>query len=180
MWRPLGLIGYPLQFSKPHTIKSKSIPANTVLRWVWPIPLLIGVILAPESPWWLVRQNRIEDAKASVRRLTSIDRHPDFNVDKSVALMVFTTEHEREIDAGTRYISCFQGTNLRRTLIVAGCYSCQVLSGTTLRSYAVYFFTQAGLPTDQAFNMSIVGYALGLVGVITAVCSSFWPLESSH
>ena len=26
------------------------------VQWVWPIPLLLVVIFAPESPWWLVRQ----------------------------------------------------------------------------------------------------------------------------
>lgn len=144
-------------------------------RWIWPVPLLIGVLLAPESPWWLVRRNRVEEAKASVRRLTSLKRNPGFDIDKNVALMVFTTEHEREINSGTSYISCFQGTNLRRTLIVSGCYCMQVLSGSTLRSYATYFLQQAGLPTDEAFNMSIVGYGLGIAGVVTAVSSLYRP-----
>jgi MFS transporter, SP family, general alpha glucoside:H+ symporter len=137
------------------------------------VPLLVGVFLAPESPWWLVRQNRIEDAKAAVRRLVSPQRNPDFDVDKNVALMVLTTEHEREANSGTHYVSCFKGTDLRRTIIVIGCYCMQVMSGSTVRAYATYFFQQAGLPTDQAFNMSIVGYGLGLAGVMTSVSHSF-------
>ncbi|KAH6611562.1 hypothetical protein Trco_001582 [Trichoderma cornu-damae] len=134
-------------------------------QWVWPIPLIIGVYLAPESPWWLVRQNRVDEAKASLRRLTS-PQNVDFDVDKGVALMALTTEHEREINAGTKYTSCFQGSDLRRTIIVIGCYCMQVLSGSTLRAYATYFFTQAGLPTDQAFNLSIATYGLSLVGAM--------------
>jgi SP family general alpha glucoside:H+ symporter-like MFS transporter len=27
------------------------------LQWIWPIPLMIGIAFAPESPWWLVRKN---------------------------------------------------------------------------------------------------------------------------
>ena len=96
------------------------------------MPLLVGVFLAPESPWWLVRQNRLEEAKAAVRRLTSPGRNPDFDVDKHVALMVLTTEHEREANSGTHYTSCFKGTDLRRTIIVIGCYCMQVLSGSTV------------------------------------------------
>ncbi|KAK9234165.1 general substrate transporter [Lipomyces kononenkoae] len=135
------------------------------IQWFWPIPLVIGVYFAPESPWWLVRQNRPEDAKAALRRLTS-PQSVDFDIDKSVALMVLTTEHESEINSSTQYSACFKGTDLRRTIIVIGCYCMQVLSGSTLRAYATYFFEQAGLPTAQAFNLSIATYALSLVGVI--------------
>lgn len=83
--------------------------------------------------------------------------------------MVLTIEHEREVNAGTHFLSCFKGTDLRRTIIVIGCYCMQVMSGSTVRAYATYFFQQAGLPTDQAFNMSIVGYGLGLAGVMVSV-----------
>ncbi|KIX01876.1 uncharacterized protein Z518_09603 [Rhinocladiella mackenziei CBS 650.93] len=137
------------------------------IQWFWPLLLMVGVYLAPESPWWLVRQNRIEEAKAVVRRLTSA-QNVDFDVDKHVALISLTTEHERAINTGTHYVACFKGTDLRRTIIVIGCYCMQVLSGSTLRAYVTYFFQQAGLPTDQAFNMSIVAYGLGLIGVVVA------------
>jgi SP family general alpha glucoside:H+ symporter-like MFS transporter len=30
------------------------------IQWIWPVPLFIGVIFAPESPWWLIRQNRLD------------------------------------------------------------------------------------------------------------------------
>jgi SP family general alpha glucoside:H+ symporter-like MFS transporter len=138
------------------------------IQWFWPIPLMVGVALAPESPWWLVRKNRLEEAKVSVRRLTTY-QVLNFDIDKNVALMALTTELEREADAGTSYIACFRGTNLRRTIIVMGCYVIQVLSGSTFRAYSTYFFQQAGLPTDQAFDLSVVAYALELIGVIVAV-----------
>jgi len=44
-----------------------------------------------------------------------------------------------------------------------------VTTGSTVRAYATYFFQQAGLPTTQSFNMSIVLYALGIPAIITAV-----------
>lgn len=83
--------------------------------------------------------------------------------------MRLTTEHEREVNSGTQYAACFKGTDLRRTIIVIGCYCMQVLSGSTLRAYATYFFEQAGLPVDQAFNMSIITYGISLLGVIVSV-----------
>ncbi|KIM93247.1 hypothetical protein OIDMADRAFT_138157 [Oidiodendron maius Zn] len=137
------------------------------VQWLWPIPLFIGVFFAPESPWWLVRKNRLEDAKVSVLRLTSA-REVEFDVNKYVSLMALTTEHEREINDQTSYLACFKGTDLRRTIIVIGCYCMQVLSGSTLRAYVTYFFEQAGLSTNQSFNMSIAAYALGLIGEVIA------------
>ena len=148
------------------------------VQWFWPIPLLVATIFAPESPWWLVRQNRIEEAKSSNLRLTSAEKDLEFNVEKNVALMVLTTEHEREEGSGASYISCFKGTDLRRTLIVIGCYIVTVTTGSTVRAYATYFFQQAGLATDQAFNMSIVLYGLGIVGIVTAVSLSPLPSQA--
>lgn len=52
------------------------------LQWMWPVPLFLGVLFAPESPWWLVRKGRIEDAKKSLLRLTSLNRETDFNADE--------------------------------------------------------------------------------------------------
>jgi len=91
--------------------------------------------------------------------------------------MALTTEHEREVNGGTHYLACFRGTDLRRTIIVIGCYCMQVLSGSTFRSYVTYFFEQAGLPTTQAFNMSIVAYALGLIGTVLSVSSHVPPVD---
>jgi MFS transporter, SP family, general alpha glucoside:H+ symporter len=139
-------------------------------RWIWPLALLIPVYLAPESPWWLVRQKRYEDAKRSLRRLISGD-DSEYDIGKTISLMVLTTEHERELNSGT-FAALFKGTDLRRTLIVMGCYCLQIVAGTTLRAYATYFFLQAGLPIDQSFNMSIVTYVLSLTGVIVAVRNS--------
>ena len=115
-----------------------------------------------------MRRHRLEEAKTSLYRLTS-QQAPGVDVDKNVALMVLTTELESEPNAGTSYVACFRGANLRRTIIVMGCYIMQVLSGSTSRAYSTYFFQQAGLRTDQAFDISIVAYALELVGVIVAV-----------
>lgn len=147
-------------------------PAMAVLancrRWVWPVILIPLIYFAPESPWWLVRQGRLDEARQVVVRITSPSQ-ANFDVDNNVALMVETTNHEREVKAATSYLSCFTGTDLRRTIIVIGCNCIQVLSGNPLRAYATYFFQQAGLPTSQAFNMTIVSYVLGMVGVFIAV-----------
>ena len=86
---------------------------------MWPLPLFIGIWFAPESPWWLVRKGRIEDAKKSLQRLTSPDRETDFDADETIAMMVHTTALEEKMTAGTSYLDCFKGTDLRRTEVRA-------------------------------------------------------------
>ena len=67
------------------------------LQWMWPVPLLIGVLLAPESPWWLVRKGRTEEAKKALLRLTSLNRETDFDADETIAMMVHTTALEEKV-----------------------------------------------------------------------------------
>ncbi|KAM0255861.1 hypothetical protein ACHAQJ_005366 [Trichoderma viride] len=133
------------------------------IPWFWPIILIPIIFFAPESPWWLVRKGRLQEARAVVERLTS-RRNVNFDIDKNIALMVVTTEHERTVNAETTYRACFQGTNLQRTIIVIGIYCIQTLNGNPLRGYSTYFLQQAGLPTTQAFNMTIAGFAVAIVG----------------
>lgn len=33
---------------------------------MWAIPILVGVLFAPESPWWLIRRERPEEARRSL------------------------------------------------------------------------------------------------------------------
>ncbi|RFU23806.1 hypothetical protein B7463_g12532, partial [Scytalidium lignicola] len=140
------------------------------LQWMWPIPLIIGITFAPESPWWLVRKGRYEEARHALNRLTSKSADPEFDEHKTVAMMIHTVETERKVGTGRTYLDCFRGTDLRRTEIACAVWSIQTLSGSGFRSYSTYFFTQAGLPATQAFSFSIGQYALGILGVI---CSWF-------
>jgi SP family general alpha glucoside:H+ symporter-like MFS transporter len=64
---------------------------------MWPVPLLIGVLLAPESPWWLVRKGRTDDAKKSLLRLTSLNKETDFDADETISMMVHTTALEEKV-----------------------------------------------------------------------------------
>lgn len=144
----------------------------TISRWVWPVILIPLLSFAPESPWWLVRQGRLEEAKTVLKGLTSKPHQEEgLDIDKKVALMVVTTEYERAVNAETSYLACFKGVDLSRTLIPIGIYCIQTLSGNPLRGYSTYFLEQAGLPSTQAFNMTIVSYSLALLGGFVAVSS---------
>lgn len=137
------------------------------IQWVWPIPILIGCILCPESPWWLVRHGRYEDAKRSLLRLTTAGADPNFDVDKQVAMLVHTNEIEKEMSVtkGTSYLDCFKGTDLRRTEITCFTWLVQTTCGSTFMGYSTTFYQAAGLTGSGPFNLSIGQYGLGACGV---------------
>lgn len=122
------------------------------LQWVWVAVILPGLFFVPESPWWLVRQGRRDEAERSLRRLAS----EKVDVVATLAMIEETDRLEMELEAGSTYWDCFRGVNLRRTEISCGVYCTQVLSGIYLINYGTYFFQLAGLPTSMAFGMGIV------------------------
>ncbi|UNI19673.1 hypothetical protein JDV02_005845 [Purpureocillium takamizusanense] len=133
------------------------------VQWVWPVPILAGVIFAPESPWWHMRKNNRAAAKASLLRLTSRNQ-PDFNPDETLAMIEHTNEMEKQLKEGVSYRDCFQGVDIRRTEIVVGIWLVQTLGGQNIMGYFSYFLTQAGMDPKNSFSLSMAQYALGMVG----------------
>src|SRR5436305_10181957 len=70
------------------------------LQWIFPLPILCGVIFAPESPWWLVRHDRIEEAARMVKRLTIKKQQDEETINNQVSMMRLTNEHEKAISEG--------------------------------------------------------------------------------
>lgn len=139
------------------------------LQWMWPLPLAVGILFAPESPWWLVRKGRTDDAKKSLLRLTSRGRESaDFDADETIAMMVHTTALEQKTTRGASYWDCFRGHDLRRTEIVCMVWAIQNLSGNSFSNYSTYFLEQAGLSETSAYGFALGQYAMNMAGVFGA------------
>ena len=137
------------------------------LQWAFAIPILTGVFFAPESPWWLVRHEKIPEAKRALLRLTTKDSDPDFNADETVAMMQHTNEVEKYLNGGgVSYLDCFKGTDLRRTEICCMVWCTQALCGSAMTGYAAYFYEQAGFSTANSFNLATGMYAGAIVAGI--------------
>lgn len=154
------------------------------LQWLWVLLILPVVPFAPESPWWLLRRARLDDAERSLRRLSSSSVDSKAHLDAIAKI----DRMERETEAGSTYVDCFNRLNMRRTEICIGVYSIQVLSGIYLVNYGTYFFQLAvsmrslqtflrstkanqpiqGLSTKESFDMGIAFLAVGFVGTCTS------------
>ncbi|KAF5016118.1 hypothetical protein F66182_12305, partial [Fusarium sp. NRRL 66182] len=127
-----GLVGRPDQWSY-------RIPF--ALQWIWPLPLMIVCFFAPESPWYLVRHDRLEEAKHSLRRLGGNKTEEQIN--GQLAMLVHTAKIESSLEVGKSYLDCFKGTDLRRTEICCLAFVGQIMSSSSFAYSPSYFFTTA-------------------------------------
>lgn len=107
------------------------------MQWVWPVPLFIILWFAPESPWWLTRKGRLDEAEAVIERLRGGNQRPASDV---VAEMVRTNEIECAETEGATFIECFKGTEFRRTAIACLMFAYQNFTGNQIGNQATYFF----------------------------------------
>jgi MFS transporter, SP family, general alpha glucoside:H+ symporter len=130
---------------------------DQAIQWVWPVVLLIGLPFAPESPYWLIRKNRKDDARKALEKLSSSKHRPDI---ESVLIMIEQTDLlEQELESTTTYMDCFKGANWPRTEISIMVYLIQVIGGNPLIGYANFFFEQAGLNSADAFNSQSIQFS---------------------
>lgn len=132
------------------------------LQWIWPVPLFIGMIFCPESPWWLLRKGRIAEAEHSLNRLSA-----GVDTKKTIAMMMRTHEEESDADKSS-YLDCFKGVDRRRSEIAICAWAIQVFAGISMNQYNTYFFQQAGVSGSTAFDISIGYYGIAFVGTIAA------------
>lgn len=135
------------------------------LQFFFPLCITIGLPFCPESPWYLARMNKTNDALTTLARLGYPS--PVFTlaeISKTIAI-------EQEKTTNTSYLDCFRGSDLRRTEIAMGIFSVAQLTGVVfVIGYSSYFFELAGLSASNSFSASVGVSVLGLIGVF---CSWF-------
>jgi MFS transporter, SP family, general alpha glucoside:H+ symporter len=124
------------------------------IQWLWPIIVLPALYFAPESPYWLVRREKYEEAERVMKSLSRSDT--DDEVRARIAMMRETNEIKKELQGSTTYASCFKGANLRRTEITVVVYLIQVIGGGSLMGYSTYFFELAGMKASDALVWALV------------------------
>lgn len=108
------------------------------VQWAWPVPLMVLIYFAPESPWYYTRNDRLDEAKRSLKRLSNITEE---EASGTLAMLVHTVRIEAETTSGATYFDCFKGSNLRRTEIAMMAFCGQILAGSSFAYSPAYFFT---------------------------------------
>ncbi|KAL2829337.1 general substrate transporter [Aspergillus pseudoustus] len=149
---------------------------DTDSEWAYRLPfalqstfiavILTGVVFAPESPWWLIRQDRPDDARKSLLRLTSKGAGA-LGIEEIVAMMKHTNEVEKyygKNNGKMTYLNCFRGVDRRRTEITTMVWVMQQVCGSTLTFYAIPLYAQAGFQARDAFNLAVGMYGVSICG----------------
>ncbi|OLN81678.1 Maltose permease MAL61 [Colletotrichum chlorophyti] len=155
------------------TIKGDDVTAYRIpvaIQWIWPLPVLVCVFLAPESPWWLMRNSRSDLARSSLARL---NKDPNYPIDGQLRVIELTNEQEKtsKAEAEITYLDCFRGPNLRRTTIVVSTNLTQQLCGSALMFYSAKLYQKAGMSSAKSYDLTLIQYALGIVCIVGS-----WPL----
>ncbi|KAH7085266.1 general substrate transporter [Paraphoma chrysanthemicola] len=157
-------------------------------KWQWWLPIVAMYIFPfiltiiwpffPESPYWLVRQGRMEEAEKSLRRVHN------FKDDEFYGAELFRMQQEvmlaNEIQGNNETprskflpsslaseMDCFRGTNRKRTLTAIFAASAQQMIGATfVIGYATYFLELIGI--KDYFNASVALFVIMLVASTAA------------
>jgi MFS transporter, SP family, sugar:H+ symporter len=142
----------------------------------WQIP--VAVMLAfpcinilcnfviPESPRWLLRQHRFDDAVDNLHWLYGCS--PDYSAAEDARLIQESFEEHERIATGS-WLDLFRGTNARRTAIACGVATFSMLSGNAFASlYGTIFLAEVGSALDP-FTGTMIKKAVVILGPITGI-----------
>lgn len=77
---------------------------------IFPVILLAGLYFAPESPWWLVRKGRKEEARKILLRLSGETTDVDLQLQQIQDTIIL----EDTFAANSTYADCFRGERSAR------------------------------------------------------------------
>ncbi|KAM0752453.1 general substrate transporter [Meredithblackwellia eburnea MCA 4105] len=142
------------------------------LQWLLPILTLSFLLVTPDSPVYLVKQSRPEDALEAYKKLygpateaTELRAH--------LARTQLAVAHELEQSekiGNPSFLECFRGTDRIRTLTVMGIFIVQQCAGIAFGALTIYFLSIQGLPFSEVFDVS-TGFLA--IGVFANVVSAF-------
>ncbi|KAL5045001.1 major facilitator superfamily domain-containing protein [Aspergillus fruticulosus] len=110
------------------------------------------------SPWWLIRRGRKDEALRSIKRLGAKFEGQD---QQSLVMMERTVEIEESMGGAPTLLDLLKGTDRRRTIITCLAYASH------------YFFEQAGISSDKAFQINLITTCLQFVSNVGS-----WGLTS--
>ena len=136
-WSIGGIIVAAATYGYQGNMTSKAWKIPLALQWIFPTPLFIILFFAPESPWWLVRHGKPDQALRSIERL---GRRSRINSKEQLAMIERTVEIEAQLGGSPSLLDLIKGTDLRRTIITCLVYAGQNFAGNLIANQATFFF----------------------------------------
>ncbi|TFK51298.1 general substrate transporter [Heliocybe sulcata] len=156
------LVAYCISIGTRNVDGSGSWRAVVGIGIAWPLILSIGILFMPESPRWLAKRERYDEAMISLARVRGVSRADAPNhmlVQKELEEIRSVEEYERKIKAG--WLECFRFGDGRktgyRTLLGMALQSLQQLTGANyFFYYGATVFQSVGI-SDSYVTQIILG-----------------------
>lgn len=136
------------------------------MQWAVGAIVMIAFALAPESPVYLITNHHLAKAHKVMTKIYG----PNSDIDARLANLIKTIRDEQsqhELESGT-YFECFKGKDLKRTLTVIFLYTTSNFGGAAFLAQSIYFLIIAGLPAIHAFDVSIGGFGLACIIIVSS------------
>ncbi|XP_071536740.1 facilitated trehalose transporter Tret1-like [Panulirus ornatus] len=125
------------------------------------IPAILLMFFVPESPYWLVRRGRVDDARSALHRL----RGPKANIAEELSA-IMSTPTCTQASVRDQFVELRKSQNVRPVMLLLSLFVLRELGGrNAIFQYTVYVFRKADVEMD-AFTCTI------LVGVTRLLCTS--------
>ncbi|KAM0328319.1 hypothetical protein ACHAPQ_007190 [Fusarium lateritium] len=151
---------------------TSTLPDNRAWRiplgmfYIVPTIVIAGIWFVPESPRWLLRKNRSEEAWKSLQQIRA-GAFTDEEIEAEFTELKVSLEQETEQG---RFIELLRGNNLKRTLIVMAVNFYQQAGGQAFVSqYGTIYVKSLG--TINPFGFSLITSAISIVSI---TCILLW------
>lgn len=140
------------------------------IQFLWALILSIGMFILPETPRFLIKQGKYEEAAKSMSRLRKLPVDHPVLIEE---LNEIKANHEFETQAASGgYADCFKGDMLKRLLTGCGLQALQQLTGINfIFYYGTNFFKNSGIN-----NPFLIGLITNLVNVFSTL-PGLWLVE---
>lgn len=177
-----GMIAFWINFSASIHFKGKLMYVFPLAIQALPAVLLGGcMLLCSESPRWLARQDRWEEAKLILSKTRNLPQtHP--YIEEEFKEIVDQLEHERRLVGDATFWNLQRemwliAGNRRRAIISVTLMICQQMTGTNaINTYAPTIFKNLGI-TGMSTSLFSTGI-YGIVKVTSCICFLLFMADS--
>ncbi|KAK3682868.1 general substrate transporter [Podospora appendiculata] len=133
------------------------------VQFAWSLILIIGMLLLPETPRYLIKRGKMDKAGVSLGRLRKLPRDHPAVLDE---LAEIKANNDFELAIGkASYIDCFRGPMLKRMLTGMGLQALQQLTGINfIFYYGTQYFKNSGI--SNPFVITMITSSINVVSTL--------------